>query len=131
MFAFAERWVINPSFFCIHTATKMLFLSFFQLQLACFENFTYFCGVNSNLRPWLMDQRVDTNNMVKFYIVNRIPQPTGEHEVHTLDCSYLPSLENRIPLGYFVNSRDAVQAARRHFVNIDGCFFCCPKSHQK
>ncbi len=32
---------------------------------------------------------------MKHYYVNKNPQIRGEHEVHSSDCIYLPTLENR------------------------------------
>ena len=81
------------------------------------------------LRPWLKDQRVGSEDMAKHYYVNRIAQPTGEHEVHTSDCRYLPSAMNRLYLGYFSSSREALQEARKYYTKVDGCFYCCPESH--
>jgi len=46
------------------------------------------------------------------YYVNKNAQPTGEHEVHKDDCSFLPDSENRIYLGYFDNCKDAVNEAK-------------------
>lgn len=69
--------------------------------------------------------------MIQLYYVNKVAQPTGEHEVHNSSCSFLPSLENRILLGYFSNSKDALMEAKKYFSNVDGCFFCCPESHKK
>lgn len=69
--------------------------------------------------------------MIDFYYVNKIAQPTGEHEVHTLSCRYLPSVENRIYLGLFANGKEAVREAKKYYSNVDGCFFCSPEAHTK
>ena len=52
--------------------------------------------------------------MSDFYYVNKIAQSTGEHEVHASSCRYLPSVENRIFLGYFANGKEAVREAKKH-----------------
>ena len=65
------------------------------------------------------------------YYVNKNAQPTGEHEVHTSTCSYLPNLENREYLGEFDSCIDAVKEARRRYNNVDGCAYCCPICHTK
>ena len=65
------------------------------------------------------------------YYVNKNAQYSGEHEIHTSDCAFLPSVENRIFLGYFNNSSEALKVAKQYFNNVDGCFYCCPKSHKK
>jgi hypothetical protein len=69
--------------------------------------------------------------MSTFYYVNKNAQATGEHEVHASGCKYLPSEENRIYLGFFTNSRDAIREAKKYYSNVDGCFFCCPESHTR
>ncbi len=39
------------------------------------------------------------------YIINKNPQYNGDHEVHnaTKGCNYLPSIENQVSIGNFVN----------------------------
>ena len=63
------------------------------------------------------------------FYVNSNAQPNGDHEVHRSDCSWLPSAENRVYLGCFSTSREAVNAARKYYRQVDGCCFCCPESH--
>lgn len=68
--------------------------------------------------------------MTHFY-VNKNAQSTGEHEVHTGECKYLPKPENRIYLGTFVYCQSAILEAKKHFDNVDGCYYCCPSCHKK
>lgn len=63
------------------------------------------------------------------FYVNSNAQPNGDHEVHRSGCSWLPSAENRVYLGCFSTSREAVNAAREYYRQVDGCCFCCPESH--
>lgn len=65
------------------------------------------------------------------YCVNKNAQSTGEHEVHKMTCDYLPEIGNRQPLGRFSNCREAVQAARQHFPNVDGCKHCSLECHTR
>ncbi len=65
------------------------------------------------------------------YYLNRNPQPTGEREVHRDNCSYLPDRENQINLGIHSNCRDAVREAKRHYSNVDGCYYCSPECHTR
>lgn len=67
--------------------------------------------------------------MSMYFYVNSNAQPNGDHEVHRSDCSWLPSAENRVYLGCFSTSREAVNAARKYYRQVDGCCFCCPESH--
>ncbi|MEZ6030414.1 MAG: hypothetical protein R3C46_11760 [Hyphomonadaceae bacterium] len=65
------------------------------------------------------------------YYVNKNAQSSGEHEVHEFSCSFLPQPENRIYLGEFSSCGPAIQEARRHYSNVDGCYYCCPACHKK
>lgn len=66
--------------------------------------------------------------MTKYY-VNKNAQANGDHEVHTESCSYLPSVSNRIYLGNFSNCRDAVKEARKHYFQVNGCYYCSYPCH--
>ena len=66
-----------------------------------------------------------------YYYVNENAQPTGEHEVHNSSCKYLPDVNNRIYLGDFTNCKDAVKEAKKHFNNVDGCYYCSHECHTK
>jgi hypothetical protein len=71
--------------------------------------------------------------MYKHYYVNKdtSSNPNHNHEVHTEDCTWMPSLANREYLGYFDNCTDAVQAAKgKKYSNVDGCKTCCPLCHK-
>ena len=65
------------------------------------------------------------------YYVNKNAQPTGEHEVHKPTCVWLPYVENRIYLGDFTTSAEALKAARQFYSNVDGCKKCCPEIHTR
>lgn len=65
---------------------------------------------------------------MRFY-VNKNAQVNGEHEVHRLTCSWLPDVENRVYLGDFDTSAQAIREAKKYYNNVDGCAFCCPESH--
>lgn len=66
---------------------------------------------------------------VEDYYVNNESQDTGEHEVHTVSCYYLP--EKKTYLGCFDNCNDAVEKAKTYYRNVDGCVYCCPKCHKQ
>ena len=63
------------------------------------------------------------------YYVNKNGQPNGDHEVHTIGCSFLPAAENRISLGDFFDCSEAVTAARKHYAQVNGCYFCSNACH--
>ncbi len=67
------------------------------------------------------------------FIVNREAQSTGEHEVHNIDagCNHLPSLQNQRALGTFPSCHGAITEARKHYNNVDGCYYCSPACHSK
>lgn len=64
------------------------------------------------------------------YYVNKNAQPSGEHEVHTSSCSYLPDAENRIFLGSFDTCAEAIREAKKYYTNVDGCYYCCRACHK-
>ena len=68
--------------------------------------------------------------LIKYY-VNKVAQTTGEHEVHAENCKYLPSAQNRIYLGLFDSPRKAVEEAKKYYLDVDGCFFCCYPAHTR
>ena len=65
------------------------------------------------------------------YCVNRNAQSNGDHEVHNLQggCIRLPELENQIPLGQHVSCQTAVAAAKHHFSQVNGCYYCALPCH--
>ena len=63
------------------------------------------------------------------YYVNKQAQDNGDHEVHKSDCSYMPSETNRLYLGQFSNCQDAVRAAKQHYPQSNGCFYCSNECH--
>ena len=65
------------------------------------------------------------------YYVNDNPQPTGEHEVHKSDCSWLKIARSKTPLGDFASCGGAMIAARKIYSNVDGCAFCASACHKK
>lgn len=68
--------------------------------------------------------------MLRYY-VNKKPQSSGEHEVHTDGCSYMPDKNNREALGFFSSCKPAVQEAEERYRNVDGCGHCCKACHRK
>ena len=55
------------------------------------------------------------------YYVNKNAQTNGDHEVHKTGCSWLPSVNNRIYLGDFIYCSTAVNEARKHYTQVNGC----------
>ena len=63
------------------------------------------------------------------YYVNKNAQSTGEHEVHKDGCSFMPS--EWIYLGDFSTCKEAIKEARKHYSDVDGCYFCNPECHTR
>lgn len=63
------------------------------------------------------------------YYVNHKAGSNGDHVVHHDACQYLPSLENRTYVGDFINCKDALQAAKKHYDRINGCKTCSYDCH--
>ncbi|WP_127139396.1 hypothetical protein [Flagellimonas oceanensis] len=66
---------------------------------------------------------------MKRYYVNKRAQANGDHEVHKEGCTWLPSVENRIYLGSFTNCKDAVKEAKKHYRQVNGCYYCSNECH--
>nr|WP_084006205.1 hypothetical protein [Flammeovirga sp. MY04] len=67
---------------------------------------------------------------MKRYYVNKNPQSSGEHEVHSEFCSRLPSAGNRFYLGLFSSCAEAVSRASVMYPSVDGCYYCCNECHR-
>lgn len=63
------------------------------------------------------------------YYVNRNAQANGDHEVHKDGCSFMPDAANKIFLGNFLNCRDAVREAKKHYSQSNGCYYCALECH--
>lgn len=64
--------------------------------------------------------------MAKYY-VNDNAQSNGDHEVHRDDCKYLPA--HRTFLGEFSSCKPAVEEAKRHHKQVNGCKTCSDECH--
>lgn len=67
------------------------------------------------------------------FCVNKNAQATGEHEVHNLDrhCNRLPLPHNQLHLGAHPNCQSAVLEAKKHYFNVDGCYYCASECHTR
>jgi len=63
------------------------------------------------------------------YYVNKNAQANGDHEVHTVTCSFLPEADNRIYLGDLAGCRPAVREAKKRYPQSNGCFYCSRDCH--
>ena len=63
------------------------------------------------------------------YYVNKNAQPNGDHEVHREGCAWMPEEQNRIYLGQFDSCHGAVREARKHYSQVNGCFYCSNACH--
>ena len=67
--------------------------------------------------------------MKKKYYVHTIAQANGDHEVHVEGCKYLPKPEYRKDLGEHSACDTAVKEAKRHYVQVNGCYYCSYPCH--
>lgn len=63
------------------------------------------------------------------YYVNQNAQSNGDHEVHTTGCSFMPDQENRTYLGDFSTCGPAVKEAKKHYTQVNGCYYCAKPCH--
>lgn len=66
---------------------------------------------------------------MKRYYVNKNAQSNGDHEVHRYGCNRMPEAENRIYLGRFRTCHGAVREARKHYIQVNGCYYCSRACH--
>lgn len=69
--------------------------------------------------------------MLEIYYVNRNKDNQGNNEVHRDSCGFLPHYENREYIGWCQNSYEAVLIAKQKYPKADGCWHCCPESHNQ
>lgn len=62
--------------------------------------------------------------MIKHHYVDRRPNRLGAHEVHREGCPRIPSVADRLYLGMFGSSREAVKKAAEHYKPAKGCHSC-------
>jgi len=60
------------------------------------------------------------------YYLNKNAQSNGDHEVHKFGCKYMPNENNRISLGSFSHSYEAIKRAREYFLAVNGGYNCLP-----
>lgn len=65
------------------------------------------------------------------YVVNKNAQANGDHEVHVTTCSRVPAAHNQQRLGNYSSCRPAVQAARKYYSQVDGCYYCANACHKR
>ena len=66
-----------------------------------------------------------------FFVNNDVTHnPGSHHEVHTKEHAEKLRIKSKSYVGYFANEIDAVEAAKKIFLNADGCAICCPKAHK-
>ncbi|RBP41432.1 hypothetical protein DES53_107264 [Roseimicrobium gellanilyticum] len=63
------------------------------------------------------------------YYVNDTAQNNGDHEVHKENCNWLRLAIRKTDLGYHTQCSSAVQAARQHHRQVNGCVYCSPQCH--
>ena len=63
------------------------------------------------------------------YVVNRIAQPGGDHEVHREGCHYWPLMY--VDLGQHAGCSSAVVEARKHYRQANGCAFGSRECHTR
>lgn len=65
------------------------------------------------------------------YYVNKNAQSNGDHEVHKSGCSFMPLNENRISLGDHSTCQSAVKEAKKHYTQVNGCYYCSEACHTR
>lgn len=61
------------------------------------------------------------------YYVNKYAEENGFHLVHRTNCILMVGLDNRIDLGSFEYSSQALESAKVHYRKSLACLFCKDK----
>lgn len=69
---------------------------------------------------------------MKHYYFNNSTDVHGNHEVHTEDCAFIPSVSNRTYIGYYYDCSSAIKDAKIKYPykSFDGCYYCCRECHK-
>lgn len=73
---------------------------------------------------WLAKRRL---KLMAYYYVNTKAQSNGDHEVHVTGCSWMPT--NKIYLGNFSTCGPAISEAKKHYGQVNGCYYCSNPCH--
>ena len=73
--------------------------------------------------------RVSEATMATYYVNKDAQSGSGDHEVHTSTCSYLPGSANRVYLGEFSSCSAAVDKAKKTYSDSNGCYHCSRACH--
>ncbi len=71
------------------------------------------------------------DKMLLYYYLDSRPNEYGVLEVHDQRCKHLPNFSHRILLGMFSSSQEAILMAKKHFVSVNGCPYCCIENYRK
>jgi hypothetical protein len=63
------------------------------------------------------------------YYVNDHEQANGDHEVHKAGCYWLSLAWSKTDLGMHLSCVSAVAAAKRIYLQSNGCVFCATACH--
>ena len=67
---------------------------------------------------------------MKFYL-NKSTTNSNQHLVHKAFCDLLPSDSSRIELGEHYSCESALEEAKKHFDDSNGCYHCAILCHTK
>lgn len=63
------------------------------------------------------------------YVLSKIAQGNGDHEVHEEACKWAPKPEDLHPLGFHASCHGAFIQAKAIEPQVNGCKQCCPDCH--
>ncbi len=66
---------------------------------------------------------------MKNYYVHKLADNKGDHEVHVEGCNKMTVPSNFLNLGQFNNCWAAVAEAKKHYSQVNGCFYCSKECH--
>jgi hypothetical protein len=63
----------------------------------------------------------------KYYLVRK-PQTNNHHAIHKEGCPFLPEKINRIYLGTYFCTANAITRGEKYYKNVRSCLFCLKES---
>jgi hypothetical protein len=68
--------------------------------------------------------------MAAYYVNDTAQTPSGDHEVHLWNCSWIPLIVSKTYLGDYSSCSEAVAKAKTIYPSSDGCAYCSPACHR-
>jgi hypothetical protein len=66
-----------------------------------------------------------------YYYLDTRQMSNGEYDIHRSTCHHLPCCSNRVEIGSFPNSKEALAEAQKIYPEAACCYLCCDDWKQR